>query len=253
MFIKNKYYTWYYNIINNACQRKSSGYIERHHIIPRSLGGNNSKYNIAPLTAREHYICHLLLTKFTSSIAKQKMFYALHRLQNRPNSVKIKTSRLYEYLRTNHAKVVSNHFKSLPNCGFAKTKGKRHEEIFGKERSDEIKRNIRKTNTERVWTDEMRQKMSESQKRRHKERPESFDTGPKSEETKRKLSESRKARSRELDKVIYTWSHPIHGTFIGTRYELRDRYPELKINELLKVASSKYNEKSYHKWSVSDV
>lgn len=39
------------------------GYIEEHHILPRSLGGGDSKDNLVKLTAREHFICHLLLTK----------------------------------------------------------------------------------------------------------------------------------------------------------------------------------------------
>lgn len=38
-------------------------YGEKHHIIPVSLGGNNSKKNLIRLSAREHYIAHLLLFK----------------------------------------------------------------------------------------------------------------------------------------------------------------------------------------------
>lgn len=45
--------------------RTLEGYTEKHHIIPRCLGGSNEQINIAVLTAREHYIAHLLLTKMT--------------------------------------------------------------------------------------------------------------------------------------------------------------------------------------------
>jgi hypothetical protein len=38
-------------------------YGEKHHIVPRSLGGNNSKENLVRLTAREHFICHALLAE----------------------------------------------------------------------------------------------------------------------------------------------------------------------------------------------
>lgn len=41
----------------------SDGYSETHHILPVSLGGTNDKPNKVVLTAKEHYICHLLLTK----------------------------------------------------------------------------------------------------------------------------------------------------------------------------------------------
>lgn len=36
---------------------------EKHHIIPKTIGGDNSENNIVRLTPREHYIAHLLLTK----------------------------------------------------------------------------------------------------------------------------------------------------------------------------------------------
>jgi hypothetical protein len=56
-------YTIYYNdIINNArIRQKYTGYIERHHIIPKSIGGLDTSDNIVELTAKEHYIAHHLL------------------------------------------------------------------------------------------------------------------------------------------------------------------------------------------------
>ena len=53
----------YYNIINNRIKNKYEGYTESHHILPKSLGGSDEKTNLVDLSAREHYICHLLLTK----------------------------------------------------------------------------------------------------------------------------------------------------------------------------------------------
>jgi len=38
-------------------------YTEKHHIIPKSLGGSNKKSNIVALSAREHFIAHCLLAK----------------------------------------------------------------------------------------------------------------------------------------------------------------------------------------------
>lgn len=38
-------------------------YVERHHIIMKSLGGSNDKSNLVTFTARQHYIAHLLLYK----------------------------------------------------------------------------------------------------------------------------------------------------------------------------------------------
>ena len=52
-------------------------YVEKHHIIPKSLGGNNRKENLVNLSAREHFICHRLLVKMLNGDAKNKMIYAL--------------------------------------------------------------------------------------------------------------------------------------------------------------------------------
>jgi hypothetical protein len=50
---------------------------EKHHIVPRSLGGSNDESNIVRLTYREHFLAHLLLTKFTSGNDRYKMLHAL--------------------------------------------------------------------------------------------------------------------------------------------------------------------------------
>lgn len=57
-------YTKIYNqIIEKRRNNTPTGYIERHHILPRSLGGSDDEDNIVALTAREHFICHFLLIK----------------------------------------------------------------------------------------------------------------------------------------------------------------------------------------------
>lgn len=51
----------YNEIIDRALLRRVEGYTEKHHIIPKCLGGSNDKINIVRLTAREHFLCHWLL------------------------------------------------------------------------------------------------------------------------------------------------------------------------------------------------
>jgi len=99
MYLTNKYTRWYYSIIDNANSRTlhNTVYIEKHHIIPRSMGGNNDVTNLAKLTAREHYLCHYLLTKMTTETNKVKMLCALRFL----NANNRKSSRVYEYIKTN--------------------------------------------------------------------------------------------------------------------------------------------------------
>ena len=48
-------------IIDRARNRTLHGYREKHHVIPRCLGGTNQNTNLVNLTAREHFIIHKLL------------------------------------------------------------------------------------------------------------------------------------------------------------------------------------------------
>ena len=57
-------------LIDRARDRKLDSYTESHHILPRCLGGDDSKTNLVDLTAREHFIAHLLLVKMYNNNLK---------------------------------------------------------------------------------------------------------------------------------------------------------------------------------------
>ena len=59
-------YKKHYNLlIQKGLKRNPSelNYSEKHHIIPKCMGGNDSKENLVILTAEEHYVAHQLLVK----------------------------------------------------------------------------------------------------------------------------------------------------------------------------------------------
>lgn len=57
-------YQRHYNLlIEKAQQRTTDLYTERHHIVPRCLGGTDDKDNLVALTPEEHYVAHQLLVK----------------------------------------------------------------------------------------------------------------------------------------------------------------------------------------------
>lgn len=94
-FKDNKYTKWYFKIIKNAKNRKIYGdYTEKHHIIPKCIGGTNSKDNLIKLTAREHFIVHLLLIKMVNVNDVYRMVCAVVRFRH-----KVTNSRQYELLR----------------------------------------------------------------------------------------------------------------------------------------------------------
>ncbi len=109
------YQNIYNIIINNSKSRSLDCYTEKHHIIPRCLGGNNKKENIATLTPKEHYICHRLLIKIYKGQDRYKMIYAMNRLLNRysNNSIIKINSRSYSKLKELHASTMSNRVVSL--------------------------------------------------------------------------------------------------------------------------------------------
>lgn len=57
----------YNNIIENTKNKnrskKDGNYYEKHHIVPKCLGGSNDINNLILLTAREHFLCHMLLCR----------------------------------------------------------------------------------------------------------------------------------------------------------------------------------------------
>ena len=53
----------YCDLIESARNRVLAQRTERHHVIPKSLGGTETSDNIVELTVREHFIAHCLLFK----------------------------------------------------------------------------------------------------------------------------------------------------------------------------------------------
>jgi hypothetical protein len=103
-FKQNKYKKWYDNIIANAVirgwtKKSSPVYTEKHHIIPSSLGGTNDKENLVFLTAREHFICHWLLTKMVTEQYKYKMYKDLHKMTQNHSGQRYFSSTHYEIAR----------------------------------------------------------------------------------------------------------------------------------------------------------
>lgn len=102
----------YNNIIERAKIREIVGYKEHHHIIPKSLGGSDDKDNLVALSAREHFLCHFLLTKIykKETIEYYKMINAFIIMKSSSlthSSKRYFNSILYENLRIEFSKVQS--------------------------------------------------------------------------------------------------------------------------------------------------
>lgn len=114
IFITNKYTTWYFNIIYKAQsenrQKYQGIYYEKHHIIPKALKGGEEITNLVLLTAREHFICHLLLPNMLSGIDKRNMSFGIWSMihgNNSKHSRYTPNSHLYEVAKKIIAKAIS--------------------------------------------------------------------------------------------------------------------------------------------------
>ena len=70
IFQDNKYTKLYYRIIAKHGRQEKPGddnYYERHHIIPRSMGGNDEQQNLIYVRVRVHFLLHVLLAKAVQS------------------------------------------------------------------------------------------------------------------------------------------------------------------------------------------
>ena len=154
--LQNKYTRWYEQIIKQSKEKNLSvskrhaknyeGYTEVHHIIPRSFGGTDNKENLIRFSAREHFICHWLLTKMTSGEDRNKMLTAFVMMTGKGSKsaryeFKITSSRVFEQIRTDYAKYVSA-------------------KLTGREISQETRKRISIANTGKTHTEEWKQRMS---------------------------------------------------------------------------------------------
>jgi hypothetical protein len=101
------YISIYNNIISfakNFNRSKSSGIFEKHHILPKCLGGTNEITNLVLLTPREHFVAHLLLWK--NDKTNYKLFAPLLYFKKNKH---IKNSRTFSEIRVQHILFMKTH------------------------------------------------------------------------------------------------------------------------------------------------
>lgn len=207
MNYKKNYYD-YMNYVKTLNRNKNDGnYYEKHHIIPRSLGGDDSKDNLVLLTAREHFLAHYILWKFNPC---RQTAYAFHTMiymanSNQDRNYKMISSKVYQRLKIQYAEYVSITNKGNKTRLGTHLSDESKEKIArahrGKKLSEEHKQKDRLSNLGRKHSEETKRKISENNKGKHpmseehKNRLRMMSLGRHpSEETRRKMSISGKGR-----------------------------------------------------------
>jgi hypothetical protein len=100
LYYSMNYQEIYDNLIQSAQLRPDiaflNGYTERHHILPRSMGGTDEPDNLVKLTAREHFIAHWLLWRIHRT---REMAYAFNGMCSNSSGKRYHSSRGYAIAR----------------------------------------------------------------------------------------------------------------------------------------------------------
>ncbi len=198
----------YKNLVSRAAGRTLVGYSERHHILPKCMGGGDEGSNLVDLTPREHFVAHQLLLKIHPNV--RGLAYAAMLMSGK--SAYSGGSRNYGWLRERyreagrskeHCENISKAKMGKATEAMRKPKSEKHKAALRKPKSPEhiakIKelartpegRAIRSANSiGRTISPEQKAKQS----RAMKGRPGPRKGIPMSEESKIKLSNSQKER-----------------------------------------------------------
>ena len=164
----------YDNLIKKGVDRQLSKstpglYLERHHIIPKCMGGSNVENNLVYLTGAEHFVAHQLLAKIYPN--NDKVIYAAHMMTIGADSKHKRTNKEYGWIREKFVTAMRELHKDIP-----KTKEHRHamsmaklgkssgvnNNFYGKSHTDKYRKNVSEiqkikqvgsgNNNARIWS-----------------------------------------------------------------------------------------------------
>ena len=159
-------YQRHYDIlVNRARNRKLTSYFEKHHVIPRCLGGGDEAENIVKLTAEEHYVAHQLLVKIHPG--NRKLVFAAWMMCNG----KKRNNKRYAWLKRKQVQILSetHRGRKMPDWN----KAKLIEANTGRACSEETRQKISQAQIGKVLSDEHRKKLSDAH-RGKKQSPETI-------------------------------------------------------------------------------
>jgi len=84
-------------------------YYERHHILPKCLGGSDEKNNLAFLTAEEHWLAHLLLVKMNPG--NHKLVFACQAMSMTGGNTKRTNNKMFGWIRREYGDATSKRQK----------------------------------------------------------------------------------------------------------------------------------------------
>jgi hypothetical protein len=151
----------YDKFIDSLKEQKISGYTERHHILPKSLGGSNAKSNIIKLTPRQHYIAHWMLWKIYGGSMTRAFFLMSH--EDRNHKINSKT---YSLAKTKYSEEVKEQMARKPNIPefTLEHREKLRQAKLGTKLSAETRKKVGDAQRGRKLSDETKRRISATKK-----------------------------------------------------------------------------------------
>lgn len=141
----------YENIVERARTRTLTGYTEKHHVIPKCMGGSNDASNLVRLTPEEHFLCHQLLVKMhVGSEHYSKLIFATKMMtvpSNKNQQRDCSKLKMFGWIRREFAKAVSETKLGKPG------------HMLGKKSPWTSERNRKTKGETRILTDEHRKNL----------------------------------------------------------------------------------------------
>ncbi|MFZ4600029.1 MAG: HNH endonuclease [Terrimicrobiaceae bacterium] len=213
-----KYNLIYAQLIARAKERGCiDGYVERHHILPRCLGGSDDSSNLVALTAREHFVAHLLLAKMYGGVLWHAVALMKKDGRGSSRSYEIAKKEISLMMKGNQKTLGFKHSQETKDLMSLNRKGKP-----GRKQSEQSKELLRIANVGKALPVEVREKISVAQK--GKAKPEGFGAKvsaglkgkPRSQEVKDKLSAHYAAlrlAKQAIQEANSSTLHPMEGSY----------------------------------------
>lgn len=108
----------YKSLIDKRRNNKPKEYSEKHHIVPRCLGGTDDSENLIYLTAREHYLAHYMLCKIYPT--NRKLWHAFGGMSwwKSKHQERYIPSRIYSKLKEEYSKSCSENQSGNKNSNY---------------------------------------------------------------------------------------------------------------------------------------
>lgn len=212
MIDKNKW--WFEKTYNDLVEsrkyrgviRKKNDNLNKHHIVPKCMGGKDEESNYVLLTFREHIIAHMLL----------------HRIHPKSNELSYALLRMIQSSRSDR---IENQYKVDVNGKTIKFNTRYYEELrlksieylskinTGRKHSKETKEKIRKIKTGVKYSEKTKKLLSDMRKGHVV-----------TEETRKKISKARKG-------IVFTEEHRVKLSIIGKKREKASQETRDKISK----------------------